>query len=77
MAQWHKTVAKKDEQVVDTVAILKKHLAEHDPARLYLFHGEEDYLKSHYIGVLEKECASIFPDFIMRILTIYRGREKE
>ena len=63
MAQWHKTVAKKDEQVVDTVAILKKHLAEHDPARLYLFHGEEDYLKSHYIGMLEKECASVFPDF--------------
>ena len=63
MAQWHKIVAKNNENTVDKVAILKKDLAEHNPARLYVFHGEESYLKSHYLGMLEKECAGIFPDF--------------
>ncbi|MBQ2865907.1 MAG: DNA polymerase III subunit delta [Clostridia bacterium] len=52
---------KKD--AVDTVAILKKDLAGNNPARLYLFHGEESYLRSHYLGMLEKQCAGVFPDF--------------
>ena len=64
-ALWHKTVAytKSDKKDTDTVAILKKDLAGNNPARLYLFHGEESYLKSHYLGMLEKQCAGVFPDF--------------
>ena len=56
-------MAKQDNNTVDNLVILKKHLAEHNPARLYVFHGEESYLKSHYLGMLEKECAGVFPDF--------------
>lgn len=63
MAQWHNNVAKNNENSVDNLVILKKDLAEHNPARLYVFHGEESYLKSHYLKMLEKECASVFPDF--------------
>ncbi|MBO5973334.1 MAG: DNA polymerase III subunit delta, partial [Clostridia bacterium] len=55
--------AKKDKCDVDTLAILKQDLAGNNPARLYLFYGEESYLKSHYLGMLEKQCAGVFPDF--------------
>ena len=54
---------KKDKSDVDTLAILKQDLAGNNPARLYLFYGEESYLKSHYLGMLEKQCAGVFPDF--------------
>ncbi|MBR4303851.1 MAG: DNA polymerase III subunit delta [Clostridia bacterium] len=54
---------KPDKKDVDTVAILKKDLAGNNPARLYLFYGEESYLKSHYLAMLEKQCAGVFPDF--------------
>ncbi|MBR5902925.1 MAG: DNA polymerase III subunit delta [Clostridia bacterium] len=54
---------KPDKKDVDTVAILKKDLAGNNPARLYLFYGEESYLKSHYLTMLEKQCAGVFPDF--------------
>ena len=54
---------KKDKSDVDTLAIFKQDLAGNNPARLYLFYGEESYLKSHYLGMLEKQCAGVFPDF--------------
>jgi len=45
------------------IDLLKADLAGNNPARLYLFHGEESYLKSHYLGMLQKQCAGVFPDF--------------
>ena len=33
---------------------LKKDLAGGEPGRLYLFHGEETYLRDHYLGRLKE-----------------------
>ena len=49
--------------MVAGIHVLKADLAGNNPARLYLFHGEESYLKSHYLSMLQKQCAGAFPDF--------------
>ena len=42
---------------------LKADLKTGNISRLYLFYGEESYLKSYYLKRLEALCASPFPDF--------------
>lgn len=41
---------------------LKADLAAGTPARLYVFYGEEDYLRDHYLGKLRALCAGPFGD---------------
>lgn len=42
---------------------LKDDITSGEIANLYIFHGEESYLKNHYVKQLEKLCESPFPEF--------------
>ena len=46
-------MAKKQEQS-NTLSVLKTHIKDNDPARLYIFHGEEMFLLHHYLEQLRK-----------------------
>ena len=41
---------------------LKRHLKLNEPARLYVFHGEEAYLRTHYLGQLHKLLVEDFAE---------------
>ncbi len=47
-------MAKPKPEGPDGLAILKQHLKAKEPARLYVFHGEEAFLLNHYLGQLKK-----------------------
>ena len=47
---------------------LKSELAAGAPGRLYLFYGEEGYLKRHYLRELRQLCQGAFPEFNVILL---------
>ncbi|MDY2929060.1 MAG: DNA polymerase III subunit delta [Clostridiaceae bacterium] len=47
---------------------LKQDLAQGTPARLYVFYGEEGYLKRHYLSQLRQMCAGAFETFNIVLL---------
>ncbi len=53
--------AKKADQ--NTVTKLKKDIASGEIGSLYVFHGEEGYLKKHYLNQLKELCGGPFADF--------------
>ena len=52
---------KKDEQP-DHLSVLKQELKDKNPRSLYVFHGEESYLKTHYLGMLRKQLLTGIAD---------------
>ena len=46
----------------DNLDVLKKELKDKNPANLYIFHGEESYLKTHYLGMLRKQLLTGIAD---------------
>ena len=47
-------MAKKYDERPNGLAMLKQHIKNKDPQRLYIFHGEEVFLLKHYLGQLRK-----------------------
>lgn len=47
----------------DGLTCLKRDLAANAPGRLYIFYGEEGYLKRHYLQQLRTMCQGAFPEF--------------
>ena len=41
---------------------LKKDISAKQPGQLYIFHGEETYLRDYYLGRLQKDCKIIYPE---------------
>ena len=48
-------MAKKTEGTQAGYEQLKKDLAQKQPGRFYIFYGEEDYLRRHYLSMLKKQ----------------------
>lgn len=48
----------KKESGTDNLSVLKQELKSGQPGRLYLFHGEEHYLRDHYLEQLKKKLLS-------------------
>jgi len=49
---------KKSDEGPSGYEILKADLKNKQPGRFYIFHGEENYLRSHYLGLLKKQILS-------------------
>ena len=47
-------MAKKYDERPNGLAMLKQHIKNKEPQRLYIFHGEEVFLLKHYLGQLRK-----------------------
>lgn len=50
------------------LARLKEDLAAGTPASLYIFYGEEGYLKRYYLNQLKALCVGAFPEFNLTLL---------
>lgn len=59
---------KKNTGDADGIKQLKSDLAAKNPGQLYIFYGEEGYLKRHYVQQLRQLCQGAFPEFNMILL---------